>query len=344
MGESEGAATINGSNGKEEWKANGSGSRATGPGSLTRIKVVGVGDGGCSWVVQMPQHDVRGVDYVLANTEVRRPSGVNSNGVVKMAEIVEIGRRAAYAWPRGRYSALKDLAVEDSDLELRRALENAELVLLTAGMGGSTGTVAAPYVGTLAREMGAFVLGVVTTPFSFEGRRRIGEAIAGVDRLRLSVDSLIVIHSDRLLRYVGPDASIVEVFSKADDVITRGILAVAELLNQREQGGLRFADVRNVLAYPGGALMAVGLGRGVEGVEEAAREALAYPLVNISIAGAQGLLASVKGGPGLVPARVNTVGSLLAGSLRRKPRVILGTTIDQSLEDQVQVTLLATGL
>ena len=234
--------------------------------------------------------------------------------------------------------------MEESDFHLRNVLEDAELVLVTAGMGGATGTGAAPYIGTLARVMGAFVLGMVTTPFSFEGSRRAGVAIAGVARLRSCVDNLIVIHSDRLLSCIGPDVEIVEALHRADEVVSQGLLSISELLNDPGELNVEFADVRAILGLPGGTLMSVGLGYGDTGAVEAARQAIAYPLLNLSLEGAGGVLFSVKGGQAVTPSRVEAAGSLIAAAARNKARVLFGVSMDNRLEDEVQLTLIATGL
>ena len=322
-----------------DWTVGQPRSRSSWTQPLTRIKVVGVGDGGCTWVRRMSKHDVMGVEYIMVNTRTELPEPV-----VNMAEVVHLGSSASPHWGTGRHSRVSELTVEESEVQLRSALGDAELVLVTAGMGGSTGTRAAPYIGAVAKEMGAFVLGIVTTPFSFEGSRRIAEGIAGVSRLRPSVDNLIVVQSDRLLRFVGQDADVVEAFSKADEVITQGILGVSELLNNQVEGNIDFAEVRTVLSYPGGTLMAVGVGYGQTGAMEAAQEAIACPLLNLSVRSARGILLSLTGGQDLTLDKVDSAGALVAGSVKDKPRMILGTTIDRALEDRVQLTLIATGL
>ena len=306
---------------------------------LTRIKVVGVGDSGCKGVRWMSDHDVPGVKYVLVNTEFNHP--LASNGVT---EIVKIEPQTAEGdgW-------VGDLPVDEVDVgaatkKLHRALGHAELVLLTAGMGGGTGTKTAPSIGRIAEGMGAFVVGIVTTPFSFEGTRRIGEAVAGVARLRPCVDSLIVIHSDRLLHGVSPEAEIGEAFDKADEAVARGMLAICESLNNPWEVSVEFTEVRRVLSYPGGVLMGVGQGRGRLAAAEAVRYAVANPLLNLSISGAKGVLLSVKGGPQLTVGGVNAAGEMMARHVKPKVPVLYGMSIDPSLEDQVEVTLIATGL
>ena len=268
-----------------------------------RIKVLGVGGGGCNCVRRMLTHDVPGVKYVMVNTDIK-----SLEPVAHVAEVVQIGQKITRGWGAGGDARMGEQAAEESVTQLRNALKDSELVFVTSGMGGGTGTGAAPFVAHLAKEMGALVVGVVTTPFSFEGSRRIDEAIAGVARLRPYVDNLIVIHNDRLLQYISHDSEMIEAFKTADEVVTQGILSVSELINVPGEINVDFADVRSIMGYPGSALMAIGMGRGRMGALEAARQAIANPLLNMSIKGAQGVLFSVKGGEELTLGGVNAAG------------------------------------
>ncbi len=304
-----------------------------------RIKVIGVGGGGCNCVRRMLNHDVPGVRYVMDNTDIKSldPGG-------HAAEVVQIGRKVTRGWGAGGDPNLGERAAEESASELRNALKSAELVFITSGMGGGTGTGAAPYVAYLAKEMGALVVGVVTTPFSFEGSRRIGDAIAGVSRLRPYLDNLVVIHNDRLLQYVSHDAAMMDAFKTADEVVTQGILSVSELINVPGEINVDFADVRTIMGHPGGALMAIGQGNGRMGAVEAARQAIANPLLNLSINDAQGVLFSVKGGEELTLGAVNAAGELIGKSVKKNAAIFFGMSIDNRLEDTVKLTLIATGL
>ena len=185
---------------------------------------------------------------------------------------------------------------------------------------------------------------MVTTPFSFEGSRRIGQAIAGVARLRPFVDNMIVIHNDRLLQYVDHDAEMVEAFKTADAVVTQGILSVSELINVPGEINVDFADVRTIMGFHGGALMAIGQGRGKMGALEATQHAISNPLLNLSIKGAEGVLFSVKGGRQLTLGGVNAAGELIGKSARRNASIFFGMSIDDSLDDTVEITMIATGL
>ena len=304
-----------------------------------RIKVMGVGGGGCNCVRRMFSHDVPGVKYVMINTDIKSLEGAGGG-----AEVVQIGPKVTGGWGAGGDPKIGEQAAEESASEIRKALKDVELVFVTAGMGGGTGTGASPYVAHLAKEAGALVVGVVTTPFTFEGARRINGAAAGVARLRPYVDNLIVIHNDRLLQYVSPEAQMIEAFKTADEVVTQGILSVSELINVPGEINVDFADVRSIMAYPGGALMAIGKGHGKAGPLEAARQAINNPLLNLSIKGAEGVLFSVKGGGELTLGGVNAVGELIGKAVKKRAAVYFGMSIDRSMEDGVKLTLIATGL
>jgi cell division protein FtsZ len=287
----------------------------------------------------MSEKYVPGVRYVMVNTDIKALDPV-PDGVIA----VHIGQRVTRGWGAGGDKDLGLAAAEESANELRNALKEAELVFITAGMGGGTGTGSAPYVAHLAKEMGALVVGVVTTPFSFEGSRRIGQAIAGVSRLRPYLDNLVVIHNDRLLQYVSHDAEMIEAFKTADEVVTQGILSVSELINVPGEINVDFADVRSIMNHPGGALMAIGQGRGRQGTMQAARQAITNPLLNLSVKGAQGVLFSVKGGQHLTLGAVNAAGELIGKSVKKNAAIYFGMSVDETLEDTVKLTLIATGL
>ena len=304
-----------------------------------RIKVVGIGGGGCNCVRRMLQNRIPGVRFVMVNTDIKSLEST-ANG----ADLVQIGPKLTHGWGAGGDSKVGERAAEESEKEIRDSIKNAELVFVTTGMGGGTGTGAAPYVASVAKDMGALVVGVVTTPFSFEGNRRIGQAMAGVDRLRPFLDNLIVIHNDRLLKYVSHDAEMMDAFRTADEVVTQGILSVSELINVPGEINVDFADVRTVMGFPGSTLMAIGRGNGKLGVVDAARQAMANPLLNMSIKGAQGVLFTVKGGHNLSLGGVNAAGELISSTVRKNATVFFGMSIDDELEDSVKLTLIATGL
>lgn len=307
-----------------------------------RIKVIGVGGGGCNCVRRMLQHrHVPGVEFAVINTDIKSLESVAGNHNI---DSIQIGEKSTRGWGAGGNTDIGAKAAEESSSSLRKILKDAELVFITAGMGGGTGTGAAAYVAYLAKEMGAVVVAVVTTPFSFEGSRRIDRAIAGVARLRPYVDNLIVIHNDRLLEYVDHDAEMIEAFRTADEVVTQGIMSVSEIINVPGEINVDFADVRTILSNPGGALMAIGTGHGHLGALEAAKQAIANPLLDISIKGAKGVLFSVKGGEELTLGGVNAAGELISNSVSKDADIFFGMSIDDSYEDRVSMTLIATGL
>jgi cell division protein FtsZ len=288
----------------------------------------------------MLRHSVPGVSFAMVNTDIK--SLVMEDQDV---DVIQIGEKETRGWGAGGDYKAGARAAEESSSQLRRILADSELVFVTAGMGGGTGTGAAPYVSYLAKEMGALVVGVVTTPFSFEGRRRLGSAMAGVDRLRPYVDNLIMIHNDRLLNYVNHDAPMVEAFRTADEVVTQGIMSVSELINVPQEINVDFADVRSIMSNPGGALMAIGKGYGNSGPVEAARQAIANPLLNLSIDNAKGVLFMVKGGSqALTLGGVNAAGNLIADTVRKDANIFFGMGIDESMGEEVRLTLIATGL
>ena len=304
-----------------------------------RIKVIGVVGGGCNCVRRMMDTRVRGVEYVMVNTDIKSLETAHQK-----AHILQIGTKVTRGWGAGGDTKIGEKAAEESVTELRAVLKNAELVFVTSGMGGGTGTGAAPFVAQLAKEMDALVVGVVTTPFSFEGGRRMDEAIAGVSRLRPHVDNLIVIHNDRLLQYVNHDAEMIDAFKTADEVVTQGILSVSKLINVPGEINVDFADVRSIMLHPGSALMAMGHGTGRMGALEAAQQAVSNPLLNLSIKGAHGVLFCVKGGRELTLGGVNAAGELIAKSVKKNAAIYFGMSIDEKLGEDVKLTMIATGL
>jgi len=304
-----------------------------------RIKVMGIGGGGCNCIRRMLTHNVPGVEFAVVNTDIKSLESVTHG-----ATVLQIGENMTHGWGAGGDARVGAKAAEESSTLLRKALKNAELVFITAGMGGGTGTGAAPYVAEVARSMGALVVGVVTTPFSFEGNRRLSQAIAGVAQLRNHVDNLIVIHNDRLLQFVDHEAGMGEAFRTADEVVTQGIMSVSELINVAGEINVDFSDVRTIMSHPGGALMAMGVGRGNMGALEAARQAITNPLLNLSIKGARGVLFSIKGGDDLTLGGVNAAGELINKSVRKDATIFFGMSIDNALGDMVKLTLIATGL
>lgn len=306
-----------------------------------RIKVVGVGGGGCNTVRRMMQHTVRGVQYVMCNTDIK---SLEQAGKHEGLRLVQLGPKSTRGWGAGGRPMLGEQAAEESATELRDALKNCELVFITAGMGGGTGTGAAPYVSHLAKQMGALVVGVVTTPFSFEGKKRMGDAISGIRRLRPYMSNLIVIHNDRLLQYVSHDAEMLEAFKTADEVVTQGILSMSQLINEPGEINVDFADVQTIMGHPGGAIMAIGEGKGKNGTVDAAMQALSNPLLNLSINGAKGVLFSVKGGHEVTLGGVNEAGRIIRKAVDSRAHIFFGMNVDHNMDGAIKLTMIATGL
>ena len=306
---------------------------------LVRIVVVGVGDAGGGCVSDVAAIGLPGVRHVHVNA---RPDFVTPPADI--VETVLIKERSVAGGSDSVDSRTRELCLDEAAPELAGILEGSQVVVVTAGMGGATETRVAPYVACLAKDAGAFVVGVVTTPFSFEGSRRIGEAVGGVARLRECCDSLIAIHSDRLIQGAGKGAEIVEAFERADAVVAQGIVAMCEMLNDGRETRVQFSDFREILGQPGGVLMAVGTGEGRLAAQDAIRHAIAHPLLNLSVKGANGVVVFVKGGPQLTRDTVRHVEELIARHVQKKFRVASGMSVEADLGDTVNVTLLAAGL
>ena len=303
------------------------------------IAVVGVGGGGCNAVMRiMRERTVAGVKYVCINTDIKSLNSVHGATTIQIGEQMTRGMGAG-----GRPEVGRDAAEKDR-VNIRRAVGRPDLIFLTAGMGGGTGTGAAPVVAEMLKQSGALVVGLVTTPFSWEGSRRLQSAMAGVAQLSEKVDSLIVVHNDRLLELLSKDVSMEEALRRADEAVMYGVLSVAELVNVPGEINVDLADVRTILALPGRALMAMGEAPEPNGALEAAKTAIANPLLNLSIEGAQGVLFCVNGGPKLTLGEVNAAGELIASKVSPKAIVFFGMVNDEKMQDRVRITIIATGI
>jgi cell division protein FtsZ len=304
---------------------------------LALIKVVGVGGGGSNAVNRMVDAGLSGCEFIAVNTDaqallmceadVKMPIGANVTKGLGAGAEPNVGRAAA----------------EESRDELKEALKGADMVFVTAGEGGGTGTGAAPILARLAQEIGALTVGVVTRPFSFEGRRRAEVASRGVDELRDEVDTLIVIENDRLLQVVEKRTSIVDAFVMADDVLRQGVQGITDLITIPGLVNLDFADVRTIMTEAGSALMGIGSASGENRATEAARAAVSSPLLESSIEGATGILLNVTGGPDIGLFEVNEAAQVVTSAADQNANVIFGAVIDESFGDEVRVTVIATG-
>ena len=305
-----------------------------------RICVVGVGGGGCNAIIRMMKaKNIPGVNYIGVNTDIK------SLNQVQEAEVLQIGGELTRGLGAGGIPSVGAQAAEEDRQALEESLQSPDLVFLAAGMGGGTGTGAAPIVADIARECGALVVAVVTTPFSFEGSRRKDTALLGVAGLRDKVDNIIVIHNDRLLHLFGnEDVSMEEALRRADDAVMLGVLSVAELVNVPGEINVDLADVKSIMKQPGRALMAIGEGHGPGGAMEAAEQAINNPLLDLAIDGAQGVLFNVSGGSELKLSAVNQMGEFIASRVDSEAMIFFGMGNEPSFGDRVRITLIATGI
>ncbi|MGE5552433.1 MAG: cell division protein FtsZ [Betaproteobacteria bacterium] len=304
---------------------------------LASIKVVGIGGGGSNAVNRMIAAGLTGVEFLAMNTDAQALQCSRATHRLQLGESLTKGLGAGSNPDIGRDAA------EESQEEIRRCLAGADMVFITAGMGGGTGTGAAPIVAKLARELGALTVGVVTRPFTFEGRRRQQQAEAGVAALRSNVDTLITIPNDRLLTVVDKRTPMLEAFRVADDVLRQGVQGISDLITVPGLINLDFADVRTIMMDAGSALMGIGVASGEDRAATAARAAISSPLLEASIEGARGVLLNITGGPDLGLHEVNEAAEIVAACTDQDANIIFGAVIDEKLKDEVRVTVIATG-
>src|SRR5437588_513080 len=304
---------------------------------LAELKVVGVGGGGTNAVNRMVDEGLGGVEFIAVNTDAQALVAVDSDLKIQIGAESTRGLGAG-ADPSG---GLK--AAEESRDELKDALKGADMIFITAGEGGGTGTGGAPVVAELGQELGALTVGVVTRPFAFEGRKRADQAERGIDELRDKVDTLIVIENDRLLQVVEKRTSIVEAFGMADDILRQGVQGITDLITIPGLVNLDFADVRAIMRDAGSALMGIGIAAGENRAAEAARAAVSSPLLESSIEGATGVLLNVTGGSDIGLFEVNEAAEVVTSAADQNANVIFGAVINDSLGEEVHVTVIATG-
>lgn len=305
--------------------------------NFAQIKVVGVGGGGSNAVNRMIEEGLQGVEFIAINTDAQALMLSNAPRRIRIGEKLTKGLGSGGDPEIGRKAA------EESSDELYEALKGADMVFLTAGIGGGTGTGAAPIIGRIAKEVGALTIGVVTKPFSFEGRRRQQVAEQGIEELKGQVDTLIVIPNDRLLEIVDKKASIQQAFRVADDVLRQGIQGISELITVPGLINLDFADVKSIMSEGGAALMAIGRASGENRAVEAARAAISSRLLDITIDGARGILFNITGGPDLTLFEVNQAAEIIKETAHPDVNIIFGAVIDPEKEGEVQITVIATG-
>ena len=304
---------------------------------LPLIKVIGVGGGGSNAVSRMAAEKTAGVELVAVNTDAQALTHVDADVRIRIGDKLTKGLGVGGDPARGLRAA------EESRDELKEAVRGAEMVFVTAGMGGGTGTGASPIVAEVARECGALTIGVVTRPFSFEGTRRMLRAEEGIAELREKVDTLIVIPNDRLLAICDPKVSFEDALRTADDVLRQAIQGISEVIVLAGIINLDFADIRRVMGEAGPALLAIGKGRGENRAADAARAAITSPLLDVSIQGARGVLFNVVGGKNLGLQEVHLAAQVIAEVVDPDAEIVFGAAIDPELGDEVKVTVIATG-
>lgn len=301
------------------------------------IKVIGVGGGGTNAVNRMVDSGIRGVEFVAVNTD--RQALLLS----KAASKIQIGEKITRGLGAGANPDIGAQAAEESKSEITEALRGADMVFVTAGMGGGTGTGAAPIVAACAKEMGILTIGVVTKPFTFEGKKRLSQADRGIESLKSKVDTLVVIPNDKLLQVIDRKTSIVEAFKMADDVLRQGVQGISDLIAVPGLVNLDFADVKTIMLNTGMAHMGIGRASGESRAEEAAKQAVQSPMLETSIEGARGVIINITGGTNLGLHEVNTAAELVQRSVDPEANIIFGAVIDETLEEDIVITVIATG-
>jgi cell division protein FtsZ len=304
---------------------------------LPPIKVIGVGGGGSNAVSRMAAEKISGVELIAVNTDGQALLNTNADVQIRIGDKLTKGLGAGGDPARGLRAA------EESREELAEAVRGAEMVFVTAGMGGGTGTGAAPVVAEVSRSSGALTIGVVTKPFTFEGTKRAQRAEEGIAALKSKVDTLIIIPNDRLLSLCDPKASLEEGFRVADEILRQGIQGISEIITLPGVVNLDFADVRKIMSEAGPALLSIGRGRGDNRAADAARAAVSSPLLDVSIKGARGVLFNVVGGERLGLGEVNQAAQVIQAVVHPDAEIVFGAAIDRDMGDEIKVTVIATG-
>lgn len=302
------------------------------------IKVIGVGGAGGNAVNRMITEDVQGVEFISANTDTQALHG--SNAEVK----IQLGPKVTKGLGAGSLPEIGEKAAEESEEQIRQALEGADLIFITAGMGGGTGTGAAPVVARIAKELGALTIGVVTRPFTFEGPKRGRFAAEGLQKLKDNVDTLVTIANNRLLEIVDRKTPMLEAFSEADNVLRQGVQGISDLITSPGYVNLDFADVKTVMKDQGTALMGIGTASGENRTAEATKKAISSPLLEVSIDGAEQIILNITGGADLSLYEAQDASEVIAAASSSDVNILLGTSINEALGDEVHVTVIATGI
>jgi cell division protein FtsZ len=307
------------------------------PSNMARIKVIGVGGGGSNAVNRMIASDITGIEFWTMNTDAQALSSANAN------RRLQLGQKLTRGLGAGGNPSIGQKAAEESREEIAAAIEGADLVFITAGMGGGTGTGAAPIVAEVAKEMGALTVGVVTRPFTFEGRRRTNQAEEGIAALQSRVDTLIGIPNDKLLVVISEQTPVQEAFRLADDVLRSGVQGISDIIMIPGLVNVDFADVRAVMADAGSAMMGTGQGSGKSRAREAALMAISSPLLESSIEGARGVVFNITGGTDLSLHEVNTAAETIYEAVDPNANIIFGAVLDERMQGEIHITVIATG-
>ena len=307
------------------------------PSSVAKIKVMGVGGGGCNAVNRMIESEVTGIEFWAINTDAQALEKSYAS------QKLQIGQKITKGLGAGGNPAIGQKAAEESREEIAQALENTDLVFITAGMGGGTGTGAAPIAAEVAKEMGCLTVGVVTRPFAFEGRRRTNQADEGLNALKSRVDTLITIPNNQLLTVISPETPIQQAFRIADDVLRQGVQGISDIITIPGLINVDFADVRAIVADAGSALMGIGVSSGKSRAKEAAATAVSSPLLEASINGAKGVVMNITGGYDLTLHEVNAAAESVYEVVDPEANIIFGAVIDDTMEGDIRITVIATG-
>ena len=302
------------------------------------IKVIGVGGGGGNAINRMVDEGVAGVEFIAANTDVQALSST------KAETVIQLGPKLTRGLGAGGRPEIGQKAAEESEEALTQAITGADMVFITAGMGGGSGTGAAPVIARIAKDLGALTVGVVTRPFGFEGSKRGQYAVEGINQLREHVDTLLIISNNNLLEIVDKKTPLLEALSEADNVLRQGVQGITDLITNPGLINLDFADVKTVMANKGNALMGIGIGSGEERVVEAARKAIYSPLLETTIDGAEDVIVNVTGGLDLTLIEAEEASEIVNQAAGQGVNIWLGTSIDENMKDEIRVTVVATGV
>ncbi len=306
--------------------------------TFAKIRVIGIGGAGGNAINSMIENaNIKGVDFISINTDAQ--ALLNSRATVKL----QIGENITKGLGSGGNPQVGQSAAEESREKIREMLEGSDMIFLTAGMGGGTGTGATPVIAQIAKEIGALTVGVVTKPFLFEGTRRMVSAEGGIEELKDNVDTLIIIPNQRILESVDTKLSLLDAFKVADSVLSHGVQGISDLITVPGLINVDFADVKSIMSDAGSALMGIGIGTGENRAQIAAKQATSSPLLEVSMDGARGVLYNITGGPDLSMAEVDEASKIISAAADPDANVIFGTTIDPDMKDQVKITVVATG-